>query len=127
MTLAPVEEIRITIPSQDWEVELPELLLCANPDCKRRGTQLHHVVRRSATAGPKRWVAVDGIVLLNEIPVCLWCHEDLNAHKAWIRYFTGGSWVWYTALPGQPELQHGDFQHPKSGRWFRRVGRIREG
>lgn len=130
MTLAPVEEIRVTIPSQEWEVELPELLLCVNPDCTRRGTQKHHVVRRSAMAGPKRWVAIDGVVLLNEVPVCLWCHEDLNNHEAWIRYFTGEGWVWYAAGPAGsrasdwPGIE--SIQHPKSGRLFWKIGPLKE-
>lgn len=127
MTLGPVEEARVTIPAQDGWVDEPQEQACCNPECDRRGTQTHHVVRRSATAGAKRWVAVDGVVLLNERRVCAWCHEDLNNHNAWVRHFTGQGWVWYAAVPGQHSLGPDLIQHPKSGRYFRRVGTLKRG
>jgi hypothetical protein len=130
VTLLPVEPVRVTIPAQDGWVEEDLPALCCNPQCDRRGGQTHHVVRRSETGGPIRWVAIDGVILLNEWRICLWCHEMLNCHDAWIRYLTPFGWVWYAALPARrsPVAGHGgpDFiQHPKSGRWFRLIGPLR--
>jgi hypothetical protein len=118
VTLAPAFDSQISIPEQEWAEPEPSHY-CANPRCDRLGTQGHHIVRRSATGGPKRWIAIDGVVLLNEVRVCLWCHEDLNRHAAWIRYFTGEGWLWYAAAPAALAAgAAGSVQHPKSGRWF---------
>lgn len=127
MTLLPVETVRVTVPAQDSWPDDGNSPYCCCPSCAQAGTQTHHVVRRSETAGPKRWVAVDGLVLLNELRVCLWCHDKLNNHDAWIRYVDGEGWVWYAAARrGELRLDPERFiQHPKSGRWFKSLGRVK--
>jgi hypothetical protein len=126
MTLAPAYDVEISVPGrQDWPEPEP-YEGCCNPTCRKRGEQTHHVVRRSATAGPVRWVVVDGVVLLNEVRVCLWCHDDLNNHRAWIRYFTERGWLWYAAAPAaQAAGAAGSVQHPKSHRWFMPLGSLK--
>jgi len=127
MTLLPVEEIRVTVPDrQDWPTGEDDWR-CCNPNCGQRGTEGHHVVRRTATSGPVDWVAVDGIVLQNVVRVCHTCHEDITQHRAWIRHLPGEGWVWYAALPRGLAASPGAdrVQHPKSGREFVRIGPVR--
>lgn len=124
MTLSPVEQVRIGVPPQEGWVEGHPELLCCCPSCGKVGTQTHHVITRKFTLGAKRWVTVDGLVLLNERRVCLWCHDDINNHLAWIMYAEGEGWVWYVARSPLPHETA--FQHPKSGRWFVLVGPLKE-
>lgn len=126
MTLLPVEPIRVTIPAQEGWVKGETSERCANPECDQRGTETHEVVRRSYTAGAKRWVAIDGFVIGNQVRLCHSCHEDITQHRAWIRYLTGEGWVWYAAPPaGAGSPGSGSVQHPKSGRWFARLGPLK--
>lgn len=130
VTLSPVEDLRVTIPPQDCWVDPGREERCCNPTCGGPGAQEHHIVRRSATAGPKRWVNIDGLVLLNARRVCLHCHEEINNHRVWIRYLTGESWVWYgsagRATAGIEIDGYYAITHPKSGRVFIRIGPLKE-
>ncbi len=106
MTLLPcaAQDIKPTVklgPEPEAEV------VCAHPACANRGAlEPHHVVRRTATGGPVRWVIVNGVVLLN---VRMFCHVhhsmltgEIGGHRAWIRYLSGQGWVWYAPTPLAP-------------------------
>lgn len=82
--------------------------VCCHPHCEVRwGLETHHIVRRSDTGGPVRWVVIRGVVLLNERKVCPKHHLELTGgvggHRGWIRYLEGEGWVWYAPAPlGSP-------------------------
>lgn len=116
MTLLPCSPGDIKIPAQEGWIEKEASWQCENPKCAQRGTETHEVVRRSATAGAKRWVVIDGIVLCNQVRLCHSCHEDVTQHRAWIRFDYAGEWVWFA------EHESGEVTNPKSGRAFRRIG-----
>jgi hypothetical protein len=126
LTLLPIEPVRVTVPPQDCWPDEENAHWCANPDCDQYGSETHHVVRRSETAGPKRWVSIDGLVICNEVRVCSRCHCNITEHRAWIRYEEGTGWVWWAARPPDATADPSEFyEHPKSGRLFRRVGPLK--
>lgn len=103
VTLLPAPKVAIEIYHGETVV-LQEETVCCHPACwERWGLQTHHVVRRSETGGPVRWVLINGVVLLNERRVCTPHHRELTGelggHLAWIRYLEGESWVWYAPAP----------------------------
>src|SRR5687768_11810615 len=93
MTLQAVEPTRVTIDSRnyDWCIEPSLPGRCAIPFCLSQfKLQKHHIVRRSATGGPRDFVTIDGLVVQN---VCMLCREhhgmitgELGGHKLWIIY-----------------------------------------
>lgn len=119
MTLQAVEPVRLSIPPQEWpEPEEPtRCQLCPS----MLGLQWHHIVRRSATAGPKDWIGVDGLVVWNKLRVCIQCHDRINDHGYRVAWEDGTGWVlWlrvkYPIIPG--EEAHLWWEHPKSGTWY---------
>lgn len=106
--------MRISIPPGEWVgYDLPPV--CQVPDCEEVWVHRHHIVRRSATGGPRRWVAVDGLVLPNLMGICYRHHQQVTGqwgghfarvvfplpeaieaglYRAW--------WLWYARLPGGP-------------------------
>lgn len=109
MTLLPCVRSEITVPIGVVTIELEPETVCAHPQCAiRYGLQTHHVVRRSETGGPVRWVIVNGVLLLNERRLCQIHHAmvtgEIGGHRAWIRYLEGHGWVWYAPAPlGGPD------------------------
>jgi len=105
MTLMPCARSEITAT---WGIgawpEPEKETVCSHPKCANRGElEPHHVVRRSETGGPKHWVAVNGVVLLNERRLCHVHHVmvtgEVGGHRGWIRYLEGEGWVWYAPAP----------------------------
>lgn len=100
MTLAPVEEVRLAYPEGLEEEHVVEPLgtLCAVPGCHDWGTQGHHVVPRRMTAGPRRLVVIDGLVVDNVARLCTWHHDAVTGmvggHRARISWEDDG-WTWW--------------------------------
>lgn len=103
MTLLPCPKSEISV----WHgatVEHAEETVCAHPGCwEVWSLETHHVVRRTETGGPVRWVRINGVILLNERRFCRLHHRQLTGevggHSAWIRYLEGEGWVWYAPAP----------------------------
>jgi hypothetical protein len=128
MTLLPCEQARITVPPQDkWPWNgIPGM--CQVPGCRERGEPgSHHVVRRSFTGGPMRFVSIDGVVLINEVRLCHRHHSEVTDHFAWIVYEEGNGWVWYVEWKSMFEELPNEqiIKQPKSGRKFRRRGPLK--
>lgn len=104
--------MRITVPHGDW-IDYDPATVCQVPNCEELSMHPHHIVRRSATGGPKRWVAIDGLVLPNVMGICGRHHQEVTGqwgghwakvvfplpeeiqaglYRAW--------WLWYARLPG---------------------------
>lgn len=103
MTLLPCAKREVAVFCGETVV-LQEETVCCHPACGETwGLECHHVVRRSETGGPVRWVVINGVVLLNERRVCKSHHRELTGelggHRAWIRYLEGDGWVWYAPAP----------------------------
>lgn len=99
----------------------PELV-CAHPACREHYLlEAHHVVRRSATGGPARWVALNGVVLLNVRMLCRKHHDQVTGqvggHKGWIRYLEGAGWAWYTPAPPGAAVSPGAVVDKVGGLW----------
>lgn len=110
MTLLPCPKAEIAVYRGDT-IEPDRELRCAHPTCAVGfALETHHVVRRTETGGPVRWVVINGVILLNERKVChdhhLQLTGEVGGHKAWIRYLEGAGWMWYAPAPpgasGQP-------------------------
>lgn len=112
MTLRPAEDVRLSIPPQDCWIEYDIPPVCQVPGCQEPWAHRHHIVRRTKTGGPQRWVAVDGVVLPNVMGICFRHHEQVTGmvggHWARIGFpsieeLTGGLyrpwWVWYSRVP----------------------------
>lgn len=120
-----VEADRLGWPGDDWPVSYALPPVCQHPTCDTTyWIEGHHVVRRSATAGPRDFVTIDGLVVPNRVGLCKEHHDQLTGlvggHKAAIVYppaqgLTTGLytawWVWYAAapvlaggVPGMPPL-----------------------
>lgn len=104
MTLLPCAKLEIAVYRGDQVTEPETEIVCCHPACHEGwGLETHHVVRRSETGGPVRWVVVHGVILLNERKVCKPHHRELTGelggHLAWIRYLEGEGWVWYAPAP----------------------------
>ena len=82
------------------------------PRCNERWAHRHHIVRRSATGGPKRYVSVDGLVLPNLMGICMRHHDQVTGmvggHWAKICFpsieelaanLYKPLWMWYARLP----------------------------
>jgi hypothetical protein len=78
----------------------------------QRWDHRHHIVRRSATAGPKRWISVDGLILPNVAGLCKLHHDQvtggIGGHQAKIGFpsleqlvdgLYRAWWLWYARLP----------------------------
>ena len=114
MTLLAVEDARLGWPGDDWPHDFDIPPGCMHPYCQQRWSQRHHVVRRSATGGPRRFVSIDGLVVPNVVGLCDIHHDQLTGlvggHRAAIvfppapeiaRDLYRGWWVWYGApAPG---------------------------
>lgn len=134
MTLLPVEQARISYPEPDEFVEYERSWVCQQPDCERAAAHTHEIVRRSHAVGVAEVVAVDGVVLPNQVRLCAWCHHDVTVHHAWIRYVDGEGWAWYRACQSYEAAIYvaeggNEFwqfiQQPKSGQWFKRIGNLK--
>jgi 5-methylcytosine-specific restriction endonuclease McrA len=126
MTLRPVEPIRLTIPPQDFPLPYDIPPQCQVPRCPRPWDHRHHIVPRSRTTGPKRYVAVDQIVLPNVCGLCFQHHENVTGvvggHFAKIRVptqdeidlglFTERCWLWYTRGPSVTLVPEWDYLGP---------------
>ena len=104
MTLLPCPRIEIAVYDGPLVVEPQDETVCAHPACGEGwGLERHHVVRRSETGGPERWVVVNGVILLNERWLCHIHHVmvtgEVGGHRGWIRYLEGHGWVWYAPAP----------------------------
>lgn len=113
MTLLAAERSRIGAPLADdgWVAySLPPV--CQHPQCDvTHQLDRHHVVRRSELAGPRRWVAIDGLVVPNVVHLC-WQHHldvtgEVGGHRAIIwkpepgsreAVLYSGAWLWYSRL-----------------------------
>ena len=119
MTLRAVEPVRLTIPKQEgWlEYDLPPL--CQVPECSRTWDHRHHILRRSQTSGPKRWVTIDGLVVPNVMAICERHHDQVTGmvggHQAKIRFpsvealragLYSAWWLWYARLPQRASQPH---------------------
>lgn len=108
MTLLPCPKVDIQV--YDGAHVVPgEETVCAHPACwSTWALETHHVVRRTETGGPARWVLVRGVVLLNERRLCRPHHRELTGelggHLGWIRYLEGEGWVWYAPAPPGPSV-----------------------
>lgn len=106
MTLLPAAKAEIRV-FRGETVEHDDETVCAHPACGEwRGLERHHVVRRSETGGPERWVIIRGVILLNERRFCRHHHTmltgEIGGHRGWIRYLEGEGWVWYAPAPLGP-------------------------
>jgi len=98
VTLDPVDTDAI------FRVDGPDYTVgpyCANPRCGRIAEHAHHIVRRSATAGPADWVEINGEVFANKTGLCPDCHDmvtgRVGGHQAAIR-LVHGVFVWCRVL-----------------------------
>lgn len=129
MTLSPIDApVRLTVPDRQEWAELGVSEVCQAADCQQLGTQWHHVFRRTQTAGPVDWVAIDGLVIFNKIRLCLWCHDKINSHAAWVVYDEHGWWEWAVRTKRtEPGRFHGrEIVQSKSKDIFIVVGKVKE-
>lgn len=120
MTLMPVEEIRVGwLDPADEEPFLSELLdVCGVLDCTESPEPgSHHIVPRSKTAGPRRLVTIDGLIVGNRVRLCHVHHVrvtgGIGGHSAKITWDDDRGWLWHEIIRksdadllfGQPKNQ----------------------
>lgn len=110
MTLSPSKPLgtRFAIVTGEW-VHYQLAPVCAVPGCWERAEPgSHHICRRSDTAGPKNWVAIDGLVVPNRCRLCTSHHRavtgGVGGHQARIVWAIDGPgrWLWAVHPPLTP-------------------------